>query len=228
MKNILNLAFAFSLAFAVVSCKDKAASAADATQEAAQAAGVVYTVSPDAAKINWEGSKPTGKHTGTINITSGEITVKDGAVAAGNFVIDINSIVVTDLTGDEKAGLEGHLKGETEEDADHFFNAKKFPTGKFEIVSVTPSTEAGVNAVVKGNLTLKDVTKEVSIPANISITENSVVVTTNQFAINRTDYGINYGSKSIFKDLGDKFIDDNIMIQLMVEGKTAPAAAPVQ
>jgi polyisoprenoid-binding protein YceI len=228
MKNILNFVLSLSLAFAVVSCKDKAASAADATQEAAQAAGLVYSVTPDAAKINWEGSKPTGKHTGTINITSGEITVKDGAVAAGNFVIDINSIVVTDLTGDDKLGLESHLKGTAEEEADHFFNAAKFPTGKFEIVSVTPSTEAGANAIVKGNLTLKDITKEVTIPANISITENSVVVTTNQFAINRTDFGINYGSKNIFKDLGDKFIDDNIMIQLMVEGKTAPAAAPAQ
>ncbi len=228
MKNILNFVLSLSLAFSIVSCKDKAAPAADATQDAAQATGVVYTVSPDAAKINWEGSKPTGKHTGTINITSGEITVTDGAVAAGNFVIDINSIVVTDLTGDEKASLEGHLKGEKEEDADHFFNAKKFPTGKFEIVSVTPSTEAGANAIVKGNLTLKDITKEVTIPANISITENSVVVTTNQFAINRTDFGINYGSKNIFKDLGDKFIEDNIMLQLMVEGKTTPAAAPAQ
>lgn len=229
MKSILNLSFALFLSVAIFSCKDKAANAADATQTAAVAEGAKYTVAPDAAKISWEGSKPGGKHVGTINVSSGDVTVANGAVTSGSFVIDMNSITVTDLTGDDKAGLEEHLKGTGAEGADDFFSVTKFPTAKFDIVSVTPTTEGGVNSMVKGNLTIKDVSKEISFPANITVTDGSVVVTSNAFNINRTDWGIKYGSKSFFKDLGDKFIDDNIVIQIMVEAKTdAPAAAPVQ
>jgi polyisoprenoid-binding protein YceI len=229
MKSIINFSLFVLLTLAVFSCKDKAPSAADATEVAASAEGTKFVVAPEAAKINWEGSKPTGKHSGTINITNGELTVKDGALAAGSFTIDMNSITVTDLTGDEKAGLEEHLKGTGAEGADDFFSVTKFPTGKFEITSVTPTTEAGANAIVKGNLTLKDIAKEVSIPATITITGDMVAVTTNSFTINRTDWGINYASKNFFKEIGDKFIEDNIALQIMIEAKAAtPAAAPVQ
>lgn len=225
MKSIINFSLFVLLTLTVFSCKDKAANAADATEVAANAEGTKFTVSPDAAKIAWEGSKPTGKHSGTINISSGELTVKDGAVVAGSFVIDMNSITVTDLAGDEKAGLEEHLKGTGTEGADDFFSVTKFPTGKFEIISITPSTEAGANSIVKGNLTIKDIAKEVSIPATITVTGEMVTVTSNPFTINRTDWGINYASKNIFKEIGDKFIEDNIGLQIMVEAKVA---APMQ
>lgn len=224
MKSIINFSLFVLLTLTVFSCKDKAQNAADASEVAASAEGTKYTVAPESAKISWEGSKPTGKHTGTINISNGELTVKDGAVAAGSFVIDMNSITVTDLAGDEKAGLEQHLKGTGTEGADDFFSVTKFPTGKFEIVSVTPSTEEGANVIVKGNLTLKDIAKEISIPATITVTDGMVTVTSNPFTINRTDWGINYGSKNIFKELGDKFIEDNIGLQIMVEAKAATPA----
>ncbi|MBK8625091.1 MAG: YceI family protein [Saprospiraceae bacterium] len=199
MKSIINFSLFALLTLTVFSCKDKAASAADATEAAAASDGTKFTVAPESAKITWEGSKPAGKHVGTINITSGELTVKDGAVSAGSFIIDMNSIIVTDLAGDEKLSLEEHLKGTGTEGADDFFSATKFPTGKFEIISVTPSTEAGANAIVKGNLTLKDIAKEVSIPATITVTGDMVAVTSNPFSINRTDWGINYASKISLK-----------------------------
>ncbi len=209
---------------AFTSCKNNT-TAAEATEVAAEATGVEYMVSPDAAKINWVGSKPTGDHSGTISITEGTISVANGAVTSGNFTFDMNTINVTDLAGDDKAYLESHLKGTSKpEDADHFFNVATYPTAKFEIVSVTPTTGQTYNSDVKGNLTIRNITKEVTIPSNITITEANVVVTTEQFSINRTDWGINYGSKSIFDNLGDKFINDEIKLQIMVEAK-APVAA---
>lgn len=229
MKSIINFSLILLLAGTVFSCKDKAANAADATESAANAEGTKFSVSPESAKITWEGSKPTGKHAGTINIANGELTVKDGALVAGAFTLDMNSITVTDLTGDEKASLEEHLKGTGTEGADDFFSVTKFPTAKFEITSVAPSTEGGVNSIVKGNLIIKDIAKEVSIPANITVTDGMVAVTSNPFTINRTDWGINYASKNFFKEIGDKFIEDNISLQLMVEGKAiVPVSTPVQ
>ncbi len=210
---------------AFTSCKNNAPAAADATETAAEAIGVDYMVSPDAAKINWAGSKPTGEHNGTISISEGTLSVANGAVTAGSFTFDMNTINVLDLTGDDKAYLESHLKGTSKpEDADHFFNVAKYPTAKFEIVSVTPTTGQTYNSDVKGNLTIREITKEVTIPANITITDTNVVVTSEQFSINRTDWAVNYGSKSIFDNLGDKFINDEIKLQIMVEAK-APVAA---
>lgn len=226
MRILSNLFIFLALAVAVTSCKDKAAPTSDATEAAAEATGKEYNVSPESAVINWVGSKPTGEHNGTVKVSSGTLSVENGQVTAGSFVIDMTSIEVLDLSGDEKGYLEAHLKGLGKpEEADHFFNITAHPNATFDIVSVMAATDTTYNSEVKGNLTIKGVTKEVTIPANITVNDDVVVVTTEQFMINRTDFGVNYSSKSIFDNLGDKFINDEIKLQIMVEAK-APAAAP--
>ena len=153
-----------------------------------------YTAQPTSV-IEWKGSKPTGSHTGTIALQSGTFTVDNGKVS-GNFVIDMNSITVTDIKEDEgKLDLEAHLKGTgKEEGADHFFNVKTYPTG----------------TNVTGDLTLKGKTKTISFPATLTITDSEVTLESQPFNINRVDYGVNYASKSVFGDLKDKFINDEI------------------
>lgn len=212
-----------TLAIVFTSCKDKTPTS-DATDTAAEITGVEYTVSPEAAVINWIGSKPTGDHNGTIKISEGTLSVANGVITAGSFIIDMATIEVLDLEGDDKAYLESHLKGTSKpEDVDHFFNVAQNPTAKFDIVSVQAVSDTTYNSEVKGNLTIKGITKEITIPANVSVNETVVVVTTEQFSINRTEWGVNYGSKSIFEDLGDKFINDDIKLQIMIEAK-APIA----
>lgn len=165
--------------------------------------------------IEWVGSKPAGKHTGTIAVKDGSFEVTDGNVSGGDFTIDMTSITVTDLEGDEKAGLEGHLKGTGEkEKEDHFFNTNTFPTGNFKITSVE---KADSLSTVKGVLTLKDISKEVSFPAKIEVSENSVKLVSEPFNINRTEWGVNYASQSVFDDLKDKFINDEIEIVVKVK-----------
>ena len=39
------------------------------------------------------------------------------------------------------------------------------------------------------------------------------------FTIDRTKWGVNYGSKSVFDDLGDKFINDDIELKILVSAK---------
>lgn len=165
--------------------------------------------------IEWVGSKPAGKHTGTIAVKDGSFEVTDGNVSGGDFTIDMTSITVTDLEGDEKAGLEGHLKGTGEKEKEnHFFNTNTFPTGNFKITSVE---KADSLSTVKGVLTLKDISKEVSFPAKIEVSENSVKLVSEPFNINRTEWGVNYASQSVFDDLKDKFINDEIEIVVKVK-----------
>lgn len=197
-------------------CKEKQANNSDASAivPAAEAKGIKFITDATMAKISWEGSsKPLSTHYGTVSISEGSLYVNDGRITAGNFVINMNSIIVADLEGEEKVGLEGHLKGTQGEGEDDFFNVNKFPTAKFEIVELMgASDQPNSNATITGNLTLKGVTKLISFPALISMNSNNISVNTNPFTINRTDFGITYNSKNFFKNLGDKMIDDDITI----------------
>ena len=101
------------------------------------------------------------------------------------FVIDMNSIVVTDLVaGDGKEDLEAHLKGTGDKAGeDHFFNATKFPESKFEITGIT-SIEG--KTTVNGNLTIKNITKPVSFPAKVTYEGDTMMLVSEAFMINRT------------------------------------------
>ena len=56
-----------------------------------------------------------------------------------------------------------------------------------------------------------------SFPATVTITDNEVSIASQPFKINRVDFGVNYGSKSVFDDLKDKFINDDV--ELVVKAK---------
>ncbi|MCH3884249.1 YceI family protein [Tenacibaculum aquimarinum] len=164
----------------------------------------------EASVLTWKGNKPTGSHDGVVSLKEGNLTVVNGVLTSGEFVIDMNSITNLDMKGSDGAGkLEGHLKN-----AD-FFDVEKYPTSKFVITSVAK----GENALnVTGNLTIKDVTKSITIPATVSENEGAVTFKSEKFKINRADFNIKYGSKSFFDNLKDKFIDD--LMEMSFEVKT--------
>lgn len=214
-KNVLAVIALAALSF--TACKKENTTVESTPTEVSTDAveGTKYNVATEKSVIDWTGGKVTGdKHTGTISIKEGDVVVNEGKVVGGNFVIDMNTITVTDITDPEmKANLEGHLKGATAENSDHFFNAGKYPTGTFVITSITEENGA---QMVEGNLTIKDITNSVKFPAVITVNENDVTIVTENFEINRTKWGINYNSGSIVKDLGDKVINDNIILKLNV------------
>ena len=120
------------------------------------------------------------------------------------FVLDMGTITVLDLkAGDGKEALEAHLKGTDPEKVDHFFNIKEYPTASFVFKSFDGKK-------LTGDLTIKGKTKEISFPATVAVSDNAVEISSEPFKINRVDFGVNYGSKSVFDDLKDKFINDDI------------------
>lgn len=178
-----------------------------------------YLVDTANSVIDWIGTKPGDKHTGTISLKKDSgFVINEGKVTNGIFVLDMTSITVTDLTGGKKEGLETHLKGTGEKgEEDHFFNINKFPTGTYTITQVTEHEEG--KHLVAGKLTLKGITKDVNFTASITVTENEVTLASDEFTINRTLWGVNYASKSVFDDLKDKFIDDEIKLTVKVTAK---------
>ncbi len=213
MKNLIFLLFASAALLCTTSCKKAAGDAAEVAEAAkvAVSTGKTFPVNVGSSMVTWEGAKPTGTHTGTISLTSGEVTVDGNMITGGSFVLDMNSITNTDLEGDMKAGLESHLKGTAEGKEDHFFNVVKYPTGTFDITKVTKvDGDEEATHLIYGNLTLKGITKEIGFKALVGIGSNKVEVTTPSFTIDRTQWGVNYNSKTVFEGLGDKFVNDEV------------------
>ena len=155
--------------------------------------------------ITWVGKKVTGQHSGTIAFKDGVLKFKSNKLTGGNFTVDMNSINVTDLkAGEGKEKLEGHLK------AADFFGTDKFATSKVVFKTVTPKS-AGVYTVV-ADLTIKNVTKPVTF--DITVAKNTA---TAAFKVDRTKYGIEYNSGSIFSGLGDKTIYDDFELNVNLQ-----------
>lgn len=164
------------------------------------------TVNPQESKVEWLGKKVTGEHTGNIDISSGELLIDAGKLSGGNFVIDMSSITNTDLEKPEmNQKLVGHLK------SDDFFAVEKHPTSKLVITQVTH--EKGSKYRVKGNITIKGITKAIDFPAEVSLAGAkayaSAVIT-----IDRSDFDVKYGSGSFFDGLGDKMIYDDFTLNV--------------
>lgn len=160
-------------------------------------------ISPAKSKIEWFAEKVTGKHNGTINLTSGEAILAGNKLVGGNFTVDITSLKDVDVEDPTYRGkLEGHLKS-----AD-FFESEKFPTAKLKITSVKGN-------LISGDLTIKGKTNPISFPAEISISKGKLAASA-EITIDRTKFGLIYNSKSFFSTIGDKAIYDDFKLKVSI------------
>jgi polyisoprenoid-binding protein YceI len=147
------------------------------------------------SKVVWKGYKVTGSHEGIISIKSGHLNFDKDILIGGSFEIDMSTITVTDLEGEYKGKLEGHLK------SDDFFGVEKFPSATLYFTKIK---SVGKNSYeVTGNITIKGKTETVSF--NVSVYGSKANVS---LKIDRTKFDVRYGSTSFFDGLKDKAIYD--------------------
>lgn len=200
------------------------ATIAEETFEAAAAEGAtVFAVNTDESSVAWRGKKLAYSHNGAIAISNAELHVVGSDLAGAKIELDMASITNEDVEDAEKNGqLVGHLKS-----AD-FFDAEQFPTATFELCSVSPAEEgSAATHNLSGNLTIKGITKGITIPATVSMGETGLSAKT-MFAIDRTAWDVKYNSGTVFTDMvADKVIDDQIdfVIDLVAAPVAAEAAA---
>jgi polyisoprenoid-binding protein YceI len=211
MKNLIKSLMFLAVVGFLASCSQAPAGEEAKTGETKEVAKTdeAKTLNVDlaASKMMWEGSKVSGKHNGTINLKSGSLQVKGNELVGGSFVIDMNSIAVTDLKDKGKADLEGHLK------TGDFFETEKFPEGKFEITGVKAQAGEGTTHIISGNLSLKDKSLGIEIPANVKIENGTVTASAPQFTVDRTKFGITYTG------MKDNLINNMMGIKLELSAK---------
>lgn len=162
-----------------------------------------YKVDLQKSKVKWLATKVTGKHNGVISIKSGELTLKNGKIVSGTFVIDMNSIVCEDLQDQEyNKKLVGHLK------SDDFFGVEKFPVASLTVTRATAFK--GNNADVRGDLTIKNKTNSILF----MVTKLNSLNYKAKMIVDRSKFDVRYGSNSFFDNLGDKAISDEFTLDI--------------
>lgn len=183
-----------------------AATALSLLSAVALAAAPAAKPAPLSGTIGFVGSKVTGSHTGDFKKWSGSVTLAGGKAEGGKLEFSVQTASVVADEGsrnDWTPKLEEHLKG-----AD-FFDTAKFPTATFASTEIKAGGTGGSHTV-KGNLTLRGVTKVVSFPATI-VVKGSEVSGKTEFSINRKDFGLVYAGKA------DDLIRDGVVLKIDVK-----------
>lgn len=164
--------------------------------------------------VNWLGKRTIGnRHTGTVNVTSGTLTVNQGRLLSGKVTLNMASIAVNNVKDPgAKADLESHLK-----DSD-FFEVKKFPTAEFVFQEVLPSNKPEFKWIIVGDLTMKGKTNRINIPANITVSNDELTAQSEPFVINRTLWGINFQS-GVLGTVKNKIIEDIVPLSITLRAK---------
>lgn len=164
-------------------------------------------VEVEESKVEWIGRKVTGQHNGYIDLKSGKLEMKEGALSGGHFVMDMTTIVNEDL---EDPGYNKKLVDHL--NSDDFFSVASFPTSAFKITHV--SKDGGENAYrIRGDLTIKGKTHPIEFPAKIEMKDGKMMAQA-ELNVDRARYDVRYGSGSFFKGLGDKLIYDDFTLRI--------------
>jgi polyisoprenoid-binding protein YceI len=150
------------------------------------------------------GSKVTGSHDLDLKGFTGTVALKDGKPEGGQLNFQVPMAQFTTDAGPMTDKLTGHLK------SPDFFDVEKFPTATFASTEIQAGGENGATHSIKGNLTLRGVTKEVTFPATLAVTGKDITGKA-EFSINRKDFGIVYAGKA------DDLIRDGVVLKIDVK-----------
>ncbi|MEI6379256.1 MAG: YceI family protein [Candidatus Falkowbacteria bacterium] len=190
-----------------------------------------FTIDTEKSEVAWSGKMVLINkiHNGTIKVKEGRLDFDGANLVGGRFVLDMATIADNDQKGDMKDKLETHLKS-----AD-FFDVANNPVSELIIKSVsassTPSASSTASTTstadmftISADLTIKGITNSIEFPAKIVKTGN-MVETIAEIRIDRSLWGVKYGSGKFFSDLGDKAIADEIVYNIKLVGVSdAPIA----
>lgn len=172
-----------------------------------------YRVDTDQSTIQWWGRNPNTTHFGNVRISKGELTVKNNVIT-GAFDIDMDSITNINLEGDElQPVLIAHLKSED------FFLTRLFPKAVFAIRNATPIEAPFLsipNYHVNGLLQIRGIEAEQDFMATISKTAENGLAAEAHFDMDRTKWGVIYGSARFFEYLGMHLVFDLISFQVRI------------
>ena len=187
---------------------------------AAQPASEVrtFSVDIDMSTIEWIGRNLNSTHRGNLRVSRGNLSLRtDGTFEGGNIMLDMNSLENTDIADPSlRQVLIAHLK------SDDFFDVERFPAAELQVRSsslLPKATPGSPNQHVTASLTVKNLTLPVEFPAIISLGADGTLTALAQLEIDRTRWGVLYGSGRFFRMLGKHLVNDAITLLVKIRSK---------
>lgn len=176
-----------------------------------------YKIDALSSSVEWRAGKKIGSyHNGKIQVKSGEVkTNKKGKLTDLQVVMDMKTISNEDLkdSPEKQKKLVEHLS------AEDFFKTDKYPESAFKMTSIKSKPKSKDQYIIKGDLTIIGTTKPIEFTAQIK-SDKSTITGTGTVKIDRLNWGLQYGSGSIFKSLtADKIINDSFDLTLKIVAK---------
>ena len=163
------------------------------------------------SKVEWVGRNLINKHTGEVALSEGRVEFRQGMPVRGYAVLDLRRLTCTDLAGHPLHDvLIQHLQ------SDDFFDVEHYPEARFAFdrAQVTSTVPGGVNLKLSGELTVRGVTQPLTIDASAGRTPEGQAALQATIKLDRTEWGIIYGSGKFFYRLLGHLVNDQIEIQL--------------
>ena len=172
----------------------------------------IYNVLESSSQVLWECEWLGGaRHDGSVQLVSGSIDISSSSDVNGKFIVDLNSMKCFDLKNEgTNKKLIGHLK------SDDFFDVTNYPNAVLELVS--GKNISGNEFKFNGNLTIKGRTHPIIFMG--TVTENKLSYDADlKLIFDRSKYDVRYRSASLFSDLGDRIIADDVKLTVKAKFK---------
>ncbi len=178
-----------------------------------------FPVDPAASIILWTGQNLFNHHSGSLRLSTGEIELLDGQINKADFVVDMTSIACSDISdATMNALLVNHLKHSD------FFETSTHPTASFKILNASPISgvpDGSPNFLLTSEITIKSVTKPIEFPAVIARRPDGGFTAQAHLDLDRTDFGVIYGSGKFFSRLGQHLVNDHMHLHLKIATQAA-------
>ncbi|MBK8290152.1 MAG: YceI family protein [Flammeovirgaceae bacterium] len=174
------------------------------------AQSVQLPVSTTDSKIIWTGTKVVGYHQGTIKLKEGFVKLQNQKLIGGYFIIDMRSIVSTDIPDTDsipKMKLESHLKSED------FFDVRQYSVAKFEIKEIRSYPDQPAKYFVLGDLTIKGITNQLKIEIEPSTQSDKLFIAQADIRFDRQMWGVAY------KGLKDELVHDEVKLNVIIKAR---------
>ncbi len=173
-----------------------------------------YAVDLEESTIHWTGRNSNGKHFGTVGVTDGSLSARDGQLS-GALSIDMRTIRNLDVKDSTlRRLLETHLESED------FFNVTMFPKANLTVLAAEPLQAAPLGAAnfkMRVSLSMCGVRAEMDMSGTLSwlTTEGPEqgYALEAHFDLDRTRWGVIYGSGRFYEQLGKHLVFDPISIE---------------
>lgn len=168
------------------------------------------------SRVEWIGTKfrGRGRHEGFVRLLDATFASCTPAQCRGRFTLDMHNLEITDIPASDpvpRRRLRDHLRSRD------FFWTERYPVATF-VLTGTRTTDRADSVQATGELTLRNVTRPIEFPAQITYHRDREVHVRAALTIDRQEWGIRYR----FDPIRNELVDDEIqlVIVLVVHART--------